>query len=334
MGVRRGIRFGVIALVLAVGSVLAACGGGTPPPEASESAFSATEHPTLHTLAEADLEPVTLELGEQIEKNEAFTTNAVTYTSGELSVTGALSVPTTAGPHPGLVLVHGVVDPDVYVPGSGLVREQAHFARAGYIVLSTDLRNATAEPDSAAALGIDLGSTLDVVNAVRALQASRIPTLDEQRIGLMGHSLGGLLTLNTIVAKPALVEAAVATAPASINPGDNVAYLTSTSGTTPTKVTEEYGTPESNPEFWSEMSPRGLVDRVEVPLLIAHGTADSIIPFEWSEMTVDVWRKAGKDVRFEALEGEDHVFLERWEEAMALTAKFLDAELSPSSPSR
>src|SRR5690554_4142880 len=119
----------MLVTALAASALLAGCSVGTAAPGATSSAPQEPQHPTLHTLASADLEPTTLELGEQLEKNEDFTTTAVTYTSGELSVTGALSVPSSEGPHPGLVLVHGVVDPEIYVPGSGLVREQAYFAR-------------------------------------------------------------------------------------------------------------------------------------------------------------------------------------------------------------
>src|SRR5690554_4833899 len=182
--------------------LLVSCGAAPDAPDASET--SSLNHPTLHTLVEMELGSTTLELGEQVEKNHAFTTTAVTYDSGEESVTGSLSVPSTDGPHPAIVLVHGVVDPEIYEPGTGLVREQAYYANAGYIVLSTDLRNSTAAPDSAEALGVDLGSTLDAINAVRALRASGLVTLDDSRIAILGHSLGGLLTLNTIVTRPEL----------------------------------------------------------------------------------------------------------------------------------
>src|SRR5690554_3239801 len=202
MGARSARTLGAVVLAVAIGSMLGSCSATPAAPDVS--APSAPEHPTLHTLVEMELGSTALELGEQVEKNEAFTTTAVTYDSGEETVTGALSVPTSDGPHPAIVLVHGVVDPDVYQPGSGLVREQLYFANAGYIVLSTDLRNSTAAPDSAEALGVDLGSTLDAINAVRALRASSLASLDDRRVAILGHSLGGLLTLNTIVTRPEL----------------------------------------------------------------------------------------------------------------------------------
>lgn len=329
MGARSAIRLGAAALALAIGSMVASCSATPAVPPAS--APPPTHHPTLHTLADMELGATTLQLGEQVEKNDTFTTTAVTYDSGEETVTGALSVPTSAGPHPGMVLVHGVVDPEVYEPGTGLVREQAFFAQAGYIVLSTDLRNSTARPDSAEALGVDLGSTLDAINAVRALRASGLSSLDDSRIAILGHSLGGLLTLNTIVTQPDLVDAAVVVAPASITPSQNIDYLTTMFGGTPEGIIDEYGTPSSNPQFWRDISPRALVDRVEVPLLIEHGTDDTVIPYRWSEETAAVWRDAGKAIELVPLAGEGHVLQARWDEAMATAEEFLRRELTGQS---
>src|SRR5690554_8165954 len=115
MGAVSARNLGAVVLAVTIGSMLGSCSAAPAVPDVS--APSAPEHPTLHTLAEMELGSTALELGEQVEKNEAFTTTAVTYDSGEETVTGALSVPTSDGPHPAIVLVHGVVDPDVYQPG-------------------------------------------------------------------------------------------------------------------------------------------------------------------------------------------------------------------------
>jgi dipeptidyl aminopeptidase/acylaminoacyl peptidase len=289
---------------------------------------STGERPTLRTLAEADFQATTLELGTVVAETEDYTTTAVTYASDGTTASGALSVPTGDGPHPGLVLVHGVVNPDVYLAGSGLAREQDYFARAGYVVLSLDLRSSTAEPTSAAALGIDMGSTVDVINGIRALRAAGLPTLDDSRIGLLGHSMGGLLALNVIVSMPELVDAAIALSPASIDPSDNVEYLTALFGGTPAPIVQQYGTAKDNPEFWRDISPGSLVDRVEAPLLLIHGTEDEITPLRWSAETAARWGKSGKEVEFVELEGEGHVFQARWNEAMTTAAKFLAEKLT------
>jgi dipeptidyl aminopeptidase/acylaminoacyl peptidase len=327
LGTRTGRNQVALAIAVAV-CVLTGCTAQPSTTLPAPPVPSPDSQPTLRTLADTDFAGTPLELGAVTAETEDYTTTAVTYASGGTTTTGALSIPATGGPHPGLVLVHGVVSPDVFVPGTGLSREQDYFAKSGYVVLNLDLRSSTAEPTSAAALGIDLGSTIDVINGVQALRSAGIPTLDESRIGLLGHSLGGLLALNTIAAKPDLVDAAVALAPASIDPSDNVDYLTALFGGTPAPIVERYGTPADNPQFWRDMSPGSLVEQAEAPLLIIHGTADEITPFSWSETTAAVWEEAGKDVELVALEDEGHVFQARWNETMTLATDFLTRELA------
>ena len=232
------------------------------------------------------------------------------------------------GPHPGIVLVHGFVDPSSYTTGGELQREQDHLARAGYIVLYTDLRGlAGSDPAPAGEPDLDMGSTQDVVNAIEALSASRLPGLDGQRLGLLGHSLGGLLVLRVLVAKPGLVDAVVAFAPSSTDAFENVERYLPPDDPLYRAVIAAHGTPQTNPSYWTDLSPRTFVDRVQDPLLIVHGDADADVPIAWSEETVAVWKAAGKDVEFVTLPGETHVFEARWDEAMNAATAFFAANL-------
>jgi uncharacterized protein len=315
----------VLALVLAC-FVLSGCALPSGSTQPSPSATPPRQPLTLRTLADADLGATTLQFGDVTARTTEYTTTAVTYASDGATASASLSIPTDDGPHPGIVLVHGIVNPRTYLPGSGMMREQDYFAREGYVALSLDLRSSTAAPSSAAALGIDLGSTLDVINGVRALQSAELPALDGQRIALLGHSLGGLLVLNTMVARPDLADAVVALAPASTDPGDNVEHLTALFGDTPAAIQAAYGTPEQNPGFWNDISPRSMVDRAEASLLIAHGTADEIVPIAWSDATTAVWEAAGKEVEFVRLPDEGHIFQARWQEVMQLASEFISAQ--------
>jgi dipeptidyl aminopeptidase/acylaminoacyl peptidase len=44
------------------------------------------------------------------------------------------------------------------------------------------------------------------------------------------------------------------------------------------------------------------------PFLVAHGTADRLVPFGQSGLLVEALRSAGVTVTFHAVEGADHVF--------------------------
>jgi dipeptidyl aminopeptidase/acylaminoacyl peptidase len=54
------------------------------------------------------------------------------------------------------------------------------------------------------------------------------------------------------------------------------------------------------------VSPVNLVDNVRIPILLMHGTDDSVVPIAQSQRMYDRLRGAGKDVRFVQLRGDDH----------------------------
>ena len=172
-----------------------------------------------------------------------------------------------------------------------------------------------------------MGATDDVINAVSALAASGLPGLDAKRIGLLGHSLGGLLVLNVLVAKPGLVDAVAAFAPSGTDRFEDAQLYLAHDDPIYLALVAAHGTPTTDPEYWADVSPRTFVDRVTDPLLIVQGDADVDVPPAGTKDTVAIWQKAGKDVEFVTLEGEDHVFRARWNEAMEAVIAFFAKHL-------
>jgi dipeptidyl aminopeptidase/acylaminoacyl peptidase len=48
------------------------------------------------------------------------------------------------------------------------------------------------------------------------------------------------------------------------------------------------------------------VDKVSIPLLLIHGTDDTTVPFEQSQIMFDAMQKAGKPVELVKLKHEEH----------------------------
>ncbi len=309
-----------------------------PEPFSAEPSPSLSEEPTpkpravsLPALFEKEYDGRGLRLGAVLFTTDSYTQRAVTYRSGDLRISGVLNVPRGRGPFPALVLAHGYIDPAYYVRGQGLRREQDWLARAGYVVLHTDYRNhAGSDTDRAANRRLRLGYTDDVINAVLALRRTNAVPVDDDRIGLLGRSMGGGVVYNALVARPGLVNAAVVFAPVSSRAQDNFdRWIRDDPGRDALSdfILRRYGEPKDNPEFWRAVSPRTYFDRISEPVLIHHGTADSTCPLRWSEATTRAMDAAGVDVRLRTYPGEEHAFGPDWPLSMQRTVAFFRARL-------
>jgi dipeptidyl aminopeptidase/acylaminoacyl peptidase len=236
-----------------------------------------------------------LRITKVLSRELAFTRYAVAYRGEGVTVTGVMNVPNRPGRHPVVVIAHGYRDPARYTSGSMLEREQAYLAASGFVAFQIDFRNyARSTRESADPVARPLGYPADLVDAVTALKRARLPFADPARIGLFGRSMGGGVVLNALVARPHLAQAAVLYSPVSSRASDNYRQWVVPNPSLRQRVERAYGTPASNPSFWRQASSRSYLDRVDVPVQIDHGTADSVCPVRWSEATARALRARGR----------------------------------------
>ena len=298
------------------------------PARAPEDRLPAVRHPvSLPALMREEPDGGRPQITATEYATDRYTRHRVRYRSGEVIVSGVLLRPEGKGPFPGIVLNHGYIEPSVYVTGQGLAREQDALARAGFVVLHTDYRgHAASGPVGPLERESRLGYTRDAVNAVDALR--KLPYVDDQRLAMLGRSMGGGITMNALVAHPGLVDAAVVYASVSSRFLDNLRHFTR-----PNRPESEqalyarFGTPRDNPRFYRELSPRTWFDRITEPVLAHHGRVDATCPPRWAAETQRLMRAAGVDSRLLWYPGEDHAFYALWQRSMDRTIAFLRAEL-------
>jgi dipeptidyl aminopeptidase/acylaminoacyl peptidase len=283
---------------------------------------------SLIAFAEQEFSGGDFTVGRVLADNETYTRYYITYTSGELTISGIMNVPKgtpPAGGFPLLLLNHGHIDTSVYTNGRGLKREQDYLARRGYVVIHSDYRgHAESDDDPTADRRFRLGYAEDVINAILAVKAADLPYIDAERVGMLGHSMGGGVAWRIAVTQPELVDAYVQFAPVSADERDNFAKWVSRRREVAEQIIAQHGLPADNPAFWDNISPISFFANVAVPVMIHHGTADDSVPLSWSERAEAELKAAGKDVTMHVYPGEPHEFIDAWPAVMQRTAEFFD----------
>lgn len=339
------VRLLLMALLLA-GTGCAAEPVVDRPPTGSASSASPSSSPSPSSSATAPAPPAVsmdalalqqhlgdqLRLGAVRERTASFTSYDVTYRSrstggprGDESwrISGVLNVPTGDGPFPAVVLAHGYIDPAVYERGQGMTRERGYLADQRFIALHVDYRNhAESGDDLELEEDIRLGYAADVINAVHALRGSDLPVVDD-RISLMGRSMGGGVVQKALAAAPGLARAGIIWASVSSLEGENFNHFQRRDGDSrTTRVIRAHGLPEDNAEFWKGVSPRPYFDAITEPVLAIHGRSDDTCPPRWARQTQRAMVAAGVDAELEWYD-DGHAFGPAFFAAMERSVRFL-----------
>jgi dienelactone hydrolase len=141
---------------------------------------------------------------------------------------------------------------------------------------------------------------LDHVAAVARLRED--PRVDADRIGVMGRSYGGYMTLTLIARHPELWRAAVD----MFGPYDLPVWVTRLPESWQVYFRLAIGDPVTDREFLVERSPRTYMDALACPLLVIQGANDPRVTKADSDDLVAELRDAGKDVDYLVFDDEGH----------------------------
>ncbi len=271
-----------------------------------------------------------LTLEKVLADNASYTRYSVYYYSNKTKVSGIMNIPKGTGPFPLLILNHGYIDPKVYTQGRGLKREQDYLARQGFAVLHTDYRGhgpSDPNPDPTDIADGAIGYSMDSANAVLAVRAARLPNVDATKVGMLGHSMGGGVTMNVAVSRPDLVDAIVLYAPVNGDAWQNFLRWRADSKDTARETLDALKTRPENEAGWDAISYATKLANVDDPIALFHGTADKDVPVAWSDGLHERLRSLGKTIDYTVYRGEGHEFGPQWNDFMSKTADFFRREL-------
>lgn len=284
---------------------------------------------SIDHLSEMRLEGTRLKLEAVLDNNAVYTRHVISYRSNGLNISGILNIPKGKGPFPVLIFNHGYIAPSVYTQGRGLKREQDYMARHGFAVLHTDYRGhagSDPSPDTREIYDAGFEYAMDSMNAILALRDAKLPSIDTTRIGMLGHSLGGGVTLNVLTSHPELVTAAVLYAPVHSDAWENFVRWRR-ERPEGDRTIAVLGSREEHPDLWDHLSSLSRLQKIESPILLFHGTADTDVPLAWSNFLKERLSAFGKENEYVVYEGEGHEFGPKWPDFMKRSAEFFKQHL-------
>lgn len=317
----------------------------------NEGGLENTEYPlSIEALRKGNYPGSDIAIEQTLDSGSNYKRYIASYKSEGLKIYGLLTVPNGNPPEGGwpvIIFNHGYIPPAQYKTTEKYVAYVDGFARNSYMVFKPDYRghgNSEGEPSGA------YGSsayTIDVLNAVASIKRLKDPSgssstssgsiVDIDRIGMWGHSLGGYITLRSMVISKD-IKAGVIWAGVVGSYPDLLNNWRRRNASPPPgiptgarrwreELTQKYGGPEQNPGFWNSISANYYLADISGPLQLHHGTADTSVPIEFSQKLKVQMKDAGKAVEFYSYEGDNHNLSNSFSLAMRRSIQFFDKYL-------
>ena len=309
----------------------------TPSPTPSPSP-TAVPHPLSIDYLRAREYPVSeIQIEETLDNGDNYYRYLASYQSDGYKIYALLTVPYGEKPATGwpvVVFNHGYIPPAQYRTTERYVAYVDGFARSGYIVLRSDYRgHGNSEGPARGAYGSP-DYTIDVLNAVSAIK--NFPEADPERIGMWGHSMGGYITLRSMVATED-IKAGVIWAGVVASYEDLLARWTRRGSSAPTpdngtpsprrwrgSLIEMYGDPQTNPDFWNSISANSYLEDLSGPVQLHHGTSDASVPLEFSQILNQQIQAVGGTVEYHEYSQDNHNLSNFFTQAMLRSIAFFD----------
>ena len=155
--------------------------------------------------AATPLPPTAIYTDPPVDKAHPARSEVLHIPSGGVEINGLAYIPSGAGPHPTVVLLHGL-------PGNEKNLDLAQAVRrAGWTVVTFNYRGSWGSPGTFSFKG-NLNDAKAVLAYVRTPKVAEGLQIDPKRVVIMGHSMGGWVTAVTAGQDPGLAGAVLISA--------------------------------------------------------------------------------------------------------------------------
>lgn len=299
--------------------------------ELQEAAVAPTPTPIESSLSLSHMKQAAypgsrLRIEQVLPDGPQYRRSLISYMSDGLKVEGLLTIPIGPKPKngwPAILLNHGYVSPEIYIAATNYANIVNAFASQGYVVLMPDYRGNGLSQGVPIQPYIAPDYTADSLNALASLKrynnstASSEAVINVHKIGVFGHSMGGNVTLHDLIIshvfKAGVIWAGSVGSYTQIIPwwGERYANGIPAGNDLDTyyalkQMIKRHGIPQTNPGFWYAIDPTNFLEDVTSPTLLQVGTADHVVP---EDFTLNLYKKLQnkkKKVSLITYPGADH----------------------------
>lgn len=230
----------------------------------------------------------------KITQNTNYTSYLTSYTADGLRINGLLTIPSGDQPAegwPAIVFIHGYIPPTLYKTQEKYVEYVNNLAKSGFVVFKIDLRGHGTSEGTPTGAYYSAGYVIDTLHAVAALKSADF--VDENHIGLWGHSMAGNVVLRSLAVQPD-IKAAVIWAGAGYTYQDLRTYglddnsyrpptTSSPAGSMRQKLFATHGQFDPTSDFWRQVVPTNYLSDFKTAIQLHHAVDDSVVNIKYSE---------------------------------------------------
>lgn len=276
-----------------------------------------------------------LVLEETLAPGSNYNRYIVSYQSEGNKIYALLTIPQGEKPKTGwpvIIFNHGFIPPAQYRTTERYIAYTDGFSRNGYIVFRSDYRgHGSSEGLARGGYGSN-DYTIDVLNGMNAVKKHK--DADPNRVGMWGHSMGGYITLRSMVVDKSIKAGVIWGGVVASYPDLMEKWRRGSSYPQPTRsagwrgeLTKLFGSPQTNPVFWKGISANSFLADLGGPIQLHHGTNDESVPVEFSEILKKEMEEAKQEVELYTYEGDDHDITSSFGTAMERSIAFFDTHV-------
>jgi len=257
-----------------------------------------------------------------------LSSTVIQYSSDGLAQRALMLTPSgspPAGGWPVVIVNHGHIPEFEYSTERSYINTSRYFASQGFLVLKPDYRGHDLSAGYASGRLLARSEfAVDVLNLLSTLKS--IPNVNQNRIFMYGHSMGGEISLMVMESVP-FIRAATLWAPSTTTFPEIVLHFVQNRSSTK-KDLETFTTQYSefvNQYPIAQISAIENLDYINTPIIIHHSTTDESVPYEWGVTLFDKLKALNKSVSFYEYVGDNHDISGHWSQALSRDVEFFNS---------